>query len=89
MSAPALQDDLFSGCRWLERTTSSGVVVRVRLQPLGRGRVRILRYERRRPGDGAFVRRAEEEGRIVSLAALAPDQDYARLFGTHPPSPEG
>lgn len=78
----AFQDDLFSGSRWVERTTALGVTVRVQLQPLGRGQVRVLRYERRRPSERAFTRRPEEEGRVQPLAAIAPDQDYARLFGT-------
>lgn len=81
MSDGALQDDLFSGCRWLVRRTSGGTTIRVRLEPLGRGCVRVQVYERRRPGESAFVRRPEEEGRVAALAALAPGEDYARLFG--------
>lgn len=85
MGDSAFQDDLFTGCRWLERVTGLGVRVRVRLEPLGDGRVRVLRYERRRPGERDFVRRPEEEGRVTSLAAVAPDEDYERLFGAAAP----
>ena len=81
MNAPVFQDDLFSSARWIERTVH-GVTVRVRLEPLGAGRVRVLRYERKRPGDRAFTRRREEEGRVVALEAVAPDSVYAELFGS-------
>ena len=81
MTATTFQDDLFSSARWLERTTDLGVMVRIRLEPLGAGRVRIVRYERKRPHDRGFVRRMEEEGRVVPLRAVAPGRDYATLFG--------
>jgi len=81
MMATSFQDELFSSARWLERTTDLGVVVRIRLEPLGAGRVRIVRYERKRPSDRDFVRREEEEGRVVPLSAVAPGRDYATLFG--------
>ncbi len=81
MSTPTFQDGLFDSARWLERTTDLGVVVRLRLEPLGRGRVRVVRYERKRPHDRGFVRRREEEGRIVPLSAVAPGRDYGALFG--------
>lgn len=74
------QDDLFSPARWIERDVG-GVTVRVRLEPLDRGRVRIARYERRRAGEPEFHRRREEEGRVVPLAAVAPGRDFAELFG--------
>lgn len=79
MSTPAFQDDLFSPARWIERTVQ-GATVRVRLEPLGQGRVRVVRYERKRRGDRAFTRRPEEEGRVVPLASVAPGTDYASLF---------
>lgn len=85
MTAPAHQDDLFSGCRWVARTTSLGVVVRVQLEPLGRGTVRIVRYERRRPAESAFTRRPEEEGRVLALSAVAPGHGYSQLFGNEIP----
>ena len=81
MNVPVFQDDLFSSARWIERTVH-GVTVRVRLEPLGAGRVRVLRYERKRPGDRAFTRRGEEEGRVVALEAVAPEKDYSELFGS-------
>lgn len=89
MPSPVFQDDLFSPARWIERTVQ-GVTVRVRLEPLGDGRVRLLRYERRRPGERAFSRRKDEEGRVVALEAVAPEASYESLFGPTvvPPSAE-
>jgi hypothetical protein len=81
VAGPVFQDDLFGAARWIERDVG-GVTVRVRLEPLDRGRVRIVRYERRRAGERAFVRRREEEGRVVPLSAVAPGHDFATLFGT-------
>lgn len=79
MSAPAFQDDLFSPARWIERTVQ-GATVRVRLEPLGHGLVRVVHYERKRRDDRAFTRRPGEEGRIVALESVAPDVDYGTLF---------
>jgi hypothetical protein len=80
VTGAVFQDDLFSPARWIERDVG-GVTVRVRLEPLSRGRVRIVRYERRRDGEPRFVRRSEEEGRVVPLSAVAPGRDFAELFG--------
>lgn len=81
MPAPVFQDDLFSAARWIERAVQ-GATVRVRLEPLGRGRVRVVRYERCRRGERAFTRRPEEEGRVVALEAVAPGTSYQELFGS-------
>ena len=81
MMAGSLQDDLFGRVRWLERTTRSGAQVRVQVEPVDAGRVRIVRFERRRPGERGFRRRPREEGRTVPLAELAPDQRWDALFG--------
>jgi len=80
--ATTFQDDLFGRARWLERTSHSGVTFRIQVEPVGPGTVRLLRYERRRPGERDFVRRPAEEGRVVPLATLAPEQDWAALFGS-------
>ena len=81
MERGAFQDDLFGTTRWLERTTSAGVIVRVCVEPAGRGSVRVVRYERRRRSERSFVRRPREEGQVVPLAQLDPDQDWHALFG--------
>jgi hypothetical protein len=84
MTGTALQDDLFGQARWLERTTSSGARVRIQVEPAEPGRVRIVRFERRRPGERTFRRRPREEGRTVALADLAPGQRWDALFGRPP-----
>lgn len=81
MMGIALQDDLFGQARWLERTTTSGSQVRIQVEPAEPGRVRIVRFERRRPGERSFRRRPREEGRIVPLTDLAPGQTWEALFG--------
>lgn len=81
MVKAAFQDDLFGRSRWLERTTTSGVDVRMQVEPAGPGRVRIVRFERRRPGERQFRRRPREEDRTVALDDVAPGQDWYALFG--------
>lgn len=81
MPSTVFQDDLFGAARWLERTTSRGVQVRIRVEPAARGAVRVITFERRRPGERAFVRRPREEGQVVPLASLDPNLDWDALFG--------
>lgn len=81
MPAPVFQDGLFTRSRWIERTVQ-GVTVRAELEPLGGGKVRLLRYERRRPGDRTFERRPAEEGRVTLLRSIAPGACYDELFGS-------
>ncbi len=81
MAATVFQDGLFTRSRWIERTVQ-GVTVRAELEPLGDGNVRLLRYERRRPGDRAFERRPAEEGRVTPLRTVAPGMCYEELFGS-------
>lgn len=50
--------------RLLERTLSNGARVRLVLEPLAGGLVRILTCERSGPGCRAFVARQEWEGRV-------------------------
>jgi hypothetical protein len=77
----AVQDDLFSGARWIVRTTSSGTIVRLKVTPAGPGTVTIERFERRRADEKEFRRRPEEERRVVALSSVAPDHDFDALFG--------
>ena len=81
MTRSVFQDDLFGTTRWLERTTSRGVEVRVQVEPAGPGAVRVITFERRRPGERTFVRRQREEGQVVPLASLDPRLEWDALFG--------
>lgn len=58
--------------RLLERTLSNGVRVRLVLEPLEDGRVRILSYHRHFTRTTAFIERREWEGRIERSEVLIP-----------------
>lgn len=77
-----LQPDLFSGTQVLERVLGrSQTVVRLRLRPLGGGRVRVEEAARRLAGRARFDRWPEEEGREVAFERLGFAVDYADVFG--------
>ena len=77
-----VQPDLFSGTQVLERTLrGSGSVVRLRLTPLGGGRVRIEEAARRRRGGDAFEDWPGERGRVVAFDRLGFDRSYDEVFG--------
>lgn len=72
------QDGLFDPSRTVERTLESGNLVRLRLEPVGDARVRILEYYRK-AGSG-WHRCPEEEGRLVLYSQLKLRQGYGELF---------
>jgi hypothetical protein len=77
-----LQPDLFSGTQIVERVLArSGTVVRLRLRPLGGGRVRVEEAARRLPGRLRFEAWPEEEGREVAFALLGLTVAYDVVFG--------
>jgi len=81
LSGP-IQPDLFSGTQVLERTLAgSGAVVRLRLRPLGAGRVRIEEAARRPADRGAFEVWPTEVGRIVAFERLGFGVPYDEVFG--------
>jgi hypothetical protein len=80
--AGPIQPDLFSGTQVLERTlTGSGTIVRLRLRPLGAGRVRIVEAARCGGGRGGFVAWPAEAGREVAFARLGFTVSYDEVFG--------
>ena len=77
-----LQPDLFSGTQVLERVlVRSQTVVRLRLRPLGGGRVRVEEAARRLAGRPRFDPWPEEEGRVVAFERLGFEVAYADVFG--------
>ena len=65
--------------RVLERILSNGTVVRLVLQPLEGGKVRILRFERRARDERAFARKPEWEGRVERFDELLPGGSFFAL----------
>lgn len=75
------QPTLFDPSRLVERHLASGATVRVRLEPLADGQVRVLEYRRRGNDEARWQRRPEEEGRTYPLSALGLGLRYDDLFG--------
>lgn len=79
--ATAVQGDLFSGTQVVQRTLAhSGSRVRLRLAPLGDGRVRVVEAYRRVPGARGFEPWPEEAGRETDFARLHLGLTYEELF---------
>lgn len=77
------QDSVFDTRRTVERTLSTGSSVKVTLEPLGSGQVKIVEY-RRKPRHGeAYMRQQAEEGVTVPYEGLQLTMSYAELFGAH------
>lgn len=73
-----------SPAREVERVLPSGITVKLKLEPLGGGRVRIVEYHRRAKRGRRFVRGIDGEGHSVAFERLGLEQSYEALFGrTH------
>lgn len=75
-----LEDCLLDRTRVIERTLVSETVVRIRLEPLGEPRVRVLEY-RRKSKSGSWQRCVEEEGKVTDYQKLELALSYTALFG--------
>ena len=81
-TSDAVQPDLFSGTQVVQRTLPrTGTRVRLRLAPLGHGRVRVVEAVRRPAGATRYEPWPEEEGRETDLERLCLGVDYLDLFG--------
>jgi hypothetical protein len=65
----------------LRHVATSGATFRLRLEPLGAGRVRVVEAERRAPGATTFKRVPSEVGRVVRFDQLGLAADYDTVFG--------
>lgn len=74
------QPTLFDASRLVERQLESGVTVRLRLEPLPDGHVRVLEYRRRGHDDARWRRRPDEEGRTYPFAALGLGLGFEDVF---------
>ena len=66
----------------LRHVAASGATFRLRLEPLGAGRVRVLEAERRAPGAASFKRVPGEVGRVVRFEQLGLATDYDTVFAS-------
>ena len=74
------QDSLFSPARVVQRTLTSGTVLKLTLEPLADEYVRVLAYRRKRVGE-RWVNVAEEAGRKVSWRQLGLAVAFKDVFG--------
>jgi hypothetical protein len=74
------QGHLFDKTVLVERTLSTGSVVRLKLEPLANNRVKVLEYYRKGFLSDRFKRHIEEEGKVFPFEDLNLSESYARLF---------
>lgn len=74
------QGHLFDKAVMVERTLSTGTVLRLKLEPLGEGKVRVLEYHRKGFLHERFKRQKDEEGKVFVFADLGLSQSYHALF---------
>lgn len=74
------QQSLFDPSRTVERRLPSGATVRIRLEPLADGHVKVLEYLRRTHDGARWERRADEEGRTYPLDSLGLGLPFGMLF---------
>jgi hypothetical protein len=75
------QRHLFDTTETVSRVLSTGSTVRIKLEPLGDGHVKILEYYRKARNSDRFVRERAEEGYIVEFSQLGLEPSYEELFG--------
>ncbi len=62
---PVFQDTLFDATRVVQRLLKNGTSIRMKLEPLGEGRVKILEYSRKAQG-GVWHRYIHSGGLVAS-----------------------
>ena len=74
------QANLFNDLVLVERTLSSGTVVRLLIEPTENQQVRILEYSRLSPKTNRFKRQPGEEGKMLEFSKLGLSLGYDALF---------
>ena len=74
------QVHLFDRSVVVERVTSLGTTVRLKLEPVGENKVKILEYHRKHKGKEGFKRVKAEEGVVLPFAQLNLSESYEDLF---------
>lgn len=71
----------FDKSTYVERETSTGNVVRLKLEPVGDEQVKVLEYHRKQVGAREFKRVRSEEGVVYPFRSLNLDERFEDLFG--------
>ena len=74
------QPHLFDKSVVVEKVTSVGSTVKLKLEPLGENKVKILEYHRKAKGKESFKRIKSEEGGTVAFTQLGLTEGYEELF---------
>ena len=74
------QPHLFDKSVVVERATSLGGTVKLKLEPLGENKVKILEHHRKHKGKEGFKRVKAEEGVVLPFAQLKLTESYDELF---------
>lgn len=74
------QPDLFSRRAVVERELPSGSVVRLTLETVGEGQVKVLGFWRRAKQQNQFRRQRTEEGKVLAFESLKLSLEYGSLF---------
>ena len=74
------QVHLFDRSVVVERVTSLGSTVKLKLEPIEEHKVKILEYHRKTKGKESFKRVKAEEGVVLPFAQLNLSESYEDLF---------
>jgi hypothetical protein len=74
------QIHLFDKSAVVERVTSMGSSIRMKLEPLSDGKVKVLEYYRKTKDSAQFKRVKSEEGQIVAFEKLGLKQSFTAIF---------
>ena len=64
----------------IEKVTTMGTVIRLRLEPLENEHVRILEYSRKGKHSQSFKRVKTEENKVIAYEQLKIEQSFSDLF---------
>ena len=64
----------------IEKVTSMGTVIRLKLEPLANKQVKILEYSRKGKHSQSFKRVKAEEDKVIAFAQLNLEKSFEDLF---------
>lgn len=74
------QGNLFDKSILVERTLSTGSILRLKLEPLENRQVKVLEYYRKGFLSDKFKRHKDEEGKVFGFAELNLNESFEALF---------